>query len=353
MKAALISAGALLVVVALATIITRAAVQRSVARKISITSPNGIDSLEKIRLGGADQWILIRSWDKTKPLLLLIHGGPGFSEMPFAHVNAELEKDFVVVHWDQRGAGKAYPAPDDTLDVEQFVSDARELTVLLLARFNVPKLLLVGHSWGSMIGALTVARAPQKFFAYVGVSQFADAPESERMMYRFALHEAKRTSNAKAMHELRRIGEPPYESMRDFRTMKNWVGKFGERDFRAMGRLRFVRLALASPVYSWRDLVNLGLGARISFEELWREIFYKTNLFRDAPRLDVPVYFLEGRHDRVVTVSAAMAERYFTSLDAPRGKHLIWFDNSGHWPQLEEPKKFQRVLVEQVAGARE
>lgn len=130
--------------------------------------------------------------------------------------------------------------------------------------------------------------------------------------------------------------------------MKNWVGKFGERDYRAMSRWRFVRLALASPVYSWRDLVNLGLGARTSFEELWREVFYKVNLFRDAPRFDVPVYFFEGRRDRLMTVSAAMAERYFSVLEAPRGKQLIWFDGSGHWPQLEESEKFRKVTVEQV-----
>ncbi len=348
MKTAFITAAALFVTLALAIILARTALQRSVARKIAITSLNGIDSLEKIRLGGAEQWILIRGWDRTKPLLLFLHGGPGFPEMPFAHVNAKLEKDFVVVHWDQRGAGKSYPAPHESLDMEQFVSDACELSGLLLARFNEPKLLLVGHSWGSMIGALTVARDPQKFSAYVGISQFADAPESERMMYRFAVQEAEKTADAKATGELTRIGEPPYKSMRDFRIMKSWVAKLSERDYRPMSRWQFARLALASPVYSWRDLLNLASGARTSFEELWREVFYKVNLFRDAPRLDVPVCFFEGRHDRLVTVSSAMAERYFNSLDAPRGKKLIWFDDSGHWPHLEEPEKFHQVLVEEM-----
>jgi len=331
--------------------VTRVFVQRAVSAKTAIKSVEGINSLEKLELGGAEQWILIRGWDRKKPLLLFLHGGPGFPEMPFAHLNAELEKEFVVIHWDQRGAGKSYPVSHDSLDVEQFVGDACELTSLLLRRFRAPKLLLVGHSWGSLVGALTAAREPDKLFAYIGISQFADAPESERMMYRFALEQAQQTWNKKATRQLTGIGQPPYQSMRDFRTMKNWVGTFGERDHPMMSRWRFARFALASPVYSWRDLLNLGLGARTSFEELWREVFYKVNLFRDAPRLNVPVYFLEGRHDRVVTVSSAMAERYFNSLDAPRGKQLIWFDNSGHWPQLEEPEKFRRVLVKQVLSA--
>jgi len=275
MKGAMIWSLAILALLALALVALRAYEQNRVAARIEITTPNGIDSLEKIKLGGVDQWIFIRGWDRTKPLLLFIHGGPGFPEMPFAHVNAALEKDFVVVHWDQRGAGKSYPAPNESLDIEHFVSDARELSDLLLKRFGAQKLFLVGHSWGSLIGALTAARNPDRFFAYVGISQFADAPESERMMYRFAVEQAEQMSNARASSELKRIGPPPYESMGDFRTMKRWVKKFSERDYRPMSRWQFARLALASPVYSWRDLANLAWGARTSFEELWREVFYK------------------------------------------------------------------------------
>lgn len=255
-----IGAGGLVVLGVLALLLWRTVAQHRTANRIGMESPNGIASLEKIRLGGVDQWILIRGWDRSKPLLLFLHGGPGFPEMPFAHVNADLERDFVVVHWDQRGAGKSYPAPNDSLDVEQFVADTRELSGLLLQRFHGPKLLLVGHSWGSLVGALTAARDPEKFFGYVGISQFADAPESERMMYRFALEQADRTGNARAVRELRRIGLPPYEKMADFRTMKNWVGKFGESEHQAMSRWRFIRLAFASP--AWRDLANLAFGAR-------------------------------------------------------------------------------------------
>jgi pimeloyl-ACP methyl ester carboxylesterase len=326
-------------------VIGRSILQRKVAARIAITSPAGINSLEKIRLGGTDQWLLIRGWDRTKPLLLFVHGGPGFSEMPFAHVNADLEKHFVVVQWDQRGAGKSYPAPDRALDVEQFVSDTNELAALLLKRFGAEKLFLVGHSWGSLIGALAVARNPEKFFAYVGISQFADAPESERMMYRWALEQAEKTSHAQAARELKQIGLPPYQSMRDFRTMKNWVAYFNATDHRPISRWHFVSLAFESPVYSWRDLTKLAWGARTSFDELWREVFYQRNLFREVPRLDVPILFFEGRHDRVVTVSAAMAERYFAALDAPRGKRLVWFEHSGHWPQLQEPDRFQGELI--------
>lgn len=333
-----------LVIALIALIVMRFVAQRTVARRIAIHSSNGIDSLEKVKIGGVDQWILIRGWDRTKPLLLFLHGGPGFPEMPFAYVNAALEKDFVVVHWDQRGAGKSFPAPGNSLDVEHFISDTRDLSDLLLKRFGAEKLLLVGHSWGSLIGAITAARYPERFFAYVGVSQFADAPESERMMYRFALRQAEQESNQSAICELKENGPPPYDSMAKFRAMNKWVSRFNDRDYHRISRWQFIRTAFASPAYSWRDLANLAWGARASFEELWREVFYKENLFRDVPRIDVPIYFLEGRHDRLVTASSEMSQRYFNALDAPKGKQLIWFEHSGHWPQLEEPDTYQRTL---------
>src|ERR1051325_2733886 len=147
-----------------AIIALRACLQYSVATRIAIRSPTGIAALEKLRLGGVDQWIQIRGWDQHKPVLLFLHSGPGFPEMPFSYVNSGLEKDFVVVQWDQRGAGKSYSSMIDekSMNVEQFISDTRELSELLNQRFG-GKIFLVAHSWGTLIGTLTASRHPQLF----------------------------------------------------------------------------------------------------------------------------------------------------------------------------------------------
>lgn len=348
MKRLMASAFAVLLLFAAVLIVFRTFAQQRVIRRIAITSQEGINSLEKIRLGGTDQWILIRGWDRTKPLLLFLHGGPGFPQMPFARMNSGLEKEFVVVHWDQRNAGKSYPAPGGSMNVEQFEADAHELCRTLLQRFGAPKLFLVAHSWGSMIGALIAARHPELFYAYVGISQFANAPESEKLMYQFALETATNTSNSRAIRDLRKLGPPPYESMSDFETMKRWVAKFGKGDDSDISRWKFAHLALGSPVYSWADLARIPLGVRSSFNQLWRETFYKIDLFKQARRIDVPVYLISGRHDRLVTASAEMATRYFELLDAPNGKQQIWFENSGHWPHMDEPGKYRDVLIHTV-----
>ena len=101
----------LLVAVVVTLGVLRGVWQHRVGSRIRITSPTGIDSLEKIKLGGVDQWIQIRGHDRGKPILLFLHGGPGFPNMPFAHMHAELERAFVVVQWDQRAAGNRIRVP--------------------------------------------------------------------------------------------------------------------------------------------------------------------------------------------------------------------------------------------------
>ena len=338
---------AILLCVAAALVLFRRYEQCRVANRIAIKSLNGIAFLEKIRLGGIDQWIQIRGHDRSKPLLLFLHSGPGFPEMPFSHVNAALEREFVVVHWDQRGAGKSYSSDiaRASMNIEQFVSDTHDLVQLLIGRFGGPKIFLVAHSWGTVIGTLTVSRYPEMFYAYFGISQVADVPASEKWAYQFALDEAKRTGSRTAVTELIKIGPPPYKRFADYRKMKGWVAKFSGQGKYEISVSRFVWLAFVSPVYSWHDLLRIPLGMRFSFSNLWRQTFYKLNLFQQARRIEVPVYLFEGRHDYTVTVAAEMAGRYFQALDAPRGKKLIWFEDSAHWPHLREPDKYRDILV--------
>ena len=286
-KSILLRIGGGLAACLIGLVVLRSYLQRQTAGRIKIVSPTGIDSIEKVRLGGVDQWILIRGWNRDNPVLLLMHGGPGFPCMPFAHVASELEKRFVVVHWDQRGAGKSYSPsiPASSMNMKQFVADTLELTDLLRVRFNQPRILLGAHSWGSMIAALAVAQAPERYSAYVAVSQAANAPESERLMYRWALDKAAEKGNEKAISELKQIGPPPYERFADYNKMTGWIGRFSSEEHRPITRWRFVRLALESPFYSWADLVRIPLGAKFSFSRLWREAFTKptfSNRLRDS-----------------------------------------------------------------------
>jgi proline iminopeptidase len=135
-----------------------------------------VELRQRVVLGGLPQQVLVRGADAANPLLLILHGGPGFAEMPlFTTYHADLEQHFLVAHWDQRGAGLSH-APDipaESMTLRQFVADALELIDWLTDRFAQDKVYLLGHSWGSLLGATLASERPEKLHAYVGVRRSA------------------------------------------------------------------------------------------------------------------------------------------------------------------------------------
>ena len=187
-----------------------------------------VASLEQIELDGVKQWILIRSHNVDNPLLLFLHGGPGSAEMGFAHkYERKLEEHFIFVNWDQRGAGKSFSKriPKESMNIEQFVSDAHELTLDLMKRFKKEKIILAGHSWGSVLGVLLVQRYPELFSAYVGISQVTNLTDNEKVSYQYTLYEAKKRLNKKAEKELLKLQPPYFSDIRQLNKQRKWLNK--------------------------------------------------------------------------------------------------------------------------------
>lgn len=153
--------------------------------------PGSIASLETPSLGGVRQSVLLRGRDTANPVLLFLHGGPGTSELGIlrAHNLPALEARYTVAVWDQRGAGKSFAArePRAGMTVEQLLEDTLELSELLGRRFGGRRIFLAGHSWGSLLGVLAVARRPELFHAWIGVGQVAHMLEGERASYDWTL----------------------------------------------------------------------------------------------------------------------------------------------------------------------
>jgi len=338
----------LCVVIILSLLSYRAYLQHKVKEESRISAPNGIESMEKVTLGGVEQWILIRGWDKSNPVLLHLHGGPGAADISMARFfDRELEKHFVMVHWDQRGAGKSYSPkiPKDSMTIGQLVEDTRELTERLRKRFNTPKIYLVGHSWGSELGTFTVSRYPELYYAYVGIGQVVHNSEAEEISYQFALDMAKESGHQEAMRELQEIGAPPYNHHDKILVQRKWLEHFGGVSHIKIAFNDLIKMGLTSPDYSLLDGVGFFRGQVFSPDCLWEETM-KTNLFESVPRIEVPVYFFTGRYD--YNTPFELAERYYRQLEAPRGKQLIWFENSGHMIPYEEPEKYSDMLINKV-----
>jgi pimeloyl-ACP methyl ester carboxylesterase len=304
-----------------------------------------IAEIDYLRLGGLDQWVMIRGETLANPPLLLLHGGPGFTEMRlFRHFNAPLEKSFTVVYWDQRGTGKSFnrKIPRSSMTVEQFISDLDELVGAVCKRVEKNKVAIFGHSWGSALGVLYAARFPEKVAAYVGSGQIGDWPAGESLSYAFALTEAERLNNRKALKELRAVGPPPHTAGRLW-TERTWLQRFeGKLGGRTLWHM--ARIVLGGPESSVFDLPNLLRSFRFSLDAMWTEVS-ALNLIKLVPALEMPVFFFLGRHDHWVPPEVSVA--YFDVLTAP-SKRLVWFEESGHEPFVDEPANFNRAMAELV-----
>jgi pimeloyl-ACP methyl ester carboxylesterase len=302
-----------------------------------------VAKIEYLRLGGVDQWVLIRGENVSNPLLIVLHGGPGMSEMGFfRHCNAALERSFTVVHWDQRGTGKSFDRhiPAASLTLDRFISVLDVLVDVMRRRFGKDKVAILGHSWGSMLGAIYAAQFPEKVSVYVGAGQLGDWAAAESASYAYGVAEAERQHDEKALKKLRAIGPPPYSADSVFaeRTIVNQLdGQMRLRILWKAGRALF-----GGPESSLFDLPNLIRGFRFSMNAMWTEVS-KLNLLELVPSLEMPVVILAGRRDHWVLPETTLS--WYEMLDAP-SKSLVWFERSGHEVFVDEPEKFNQTLVE-------
>lgn len=317
------------------------------AKTAPLEGPDSIAVLERIELGGVEQTVLIRGVDRRKPVLLYIHGGPGFGMLPMARFSSEeLEKHFVVVFWDQRGAGASCSPeiPVTSLTLEQIVEDTLELASILGKRFGPgEKIYLLGHSWGSVVGTLAAQRRPEAFHAYIGVGQAVHGARNEELSYQFVLEEARRRGDAVALAELEAV-YPPYGRPEDFATQRSWLVRFGGTiyDLDAAGAALWP--ALFGREYTLSQRLGYFPCMQRSIDAMWHE-FLAIDFFEQVPRLEVPVYLLVGRHDYNTPFELAVA--WGDQLVAPKIE-VIWLEGVAHIAPLENRAEFQRALIERV-----
>jgi pimeloyl-ACP methyl ester carboxylesterase/membrane protease YdiL (CAAX protease family) len=306
---------------------------------------NSVAEAKYVHLGGIDQWVVIRGENITNPALIVLHGGPGMSEMGFfRHFNAPVERHFTVVHWDQRGTGKSFDRSisKSSMTLEQFVADLDELVEIVRRRLGQHKVAILGHSWGSALGAIYAARFPEKVSVYVGAAQIGDCAAGESLSYAYGLAEAERRQDKQALKKLRAIGPPPYPAKSVFverSVVSRLDGQMRLGIIWKAGRALFGR-----PESSIFDLANLLRGFGFTLDAMWPEVS-TLNLLELVPVLKMPVVIFVGRRDHWVPPETSVA--YFNALTAP-SKKLVWFDQSGHEAFVDEPDKFNTTMVELV-----
>ncbi len=304
-----------------------------------------ISTIDRVTLGGVEQALIIRGRDAAAPVMLFLHGGPGSPEYPMLRqTNLGLEDDFVMVYWQQRGAGMSFAAgrAAGDLSLEQMVADTAELAALLAKRFDQDKVFLMGHSWGSLLGMSTIRAHPELFEAYFGIGNVGYQYEGEKMSLDWAKAQAAELGNAEAVAALAPVTVPAADAdiaewMEYMRVERPWLDTLGggmAHERLSMGTL--VKWLLITPEYRMRDKLNYMRGMLFSLESMWDDVV-NTNLIASAGRVDVPVYFLQGAWD--FQTPTPLARALFDAIEAPT-KHFLLFENSAHSPIMEEPLKF-------------
>ena len=332
---------ATLALIGVAVLVARPATTHPIVGPDGELLPGSIAELITVPIGGHDQALMIRGRSIDNPVLLYLAGGPGGTDLGAMRADVGLEQDFVVVTWEQRGAGKSYSAldPVETLTLEQMVADTIEVTNYLRQRFGQDKIYLVGNSWGTTLGVLALQQHPELFHAYVGTGQMVSQRETDIMFYEDTLAWAERTGNDALADTLRQNGPPPYEDLLDYEPAISH-----EHDWNPYPELDTSKEMpgnLFVPENSLMDRIN-GLRAFLdTFSVLYPQL--QDIDFRSyVTSLDVPVYIVIGKHE--ARGRAVLAKQWFDMLEAP-SKEMTIFEHSGHRPLFEEPAAFASVMT--------
>ncbi|HJT73312.1 MAG TPA: alpha/beta hydrolase [Chitinophaga sp.] len=315
-----------------------------------IVNPKGIQETYQATIGGIPQWIYVRGQNRNNPVILFVHGGPASPMSPVMWMfQRPIEEYFTVVNWDQRGAGRTYLTvnPDsiaNTIKIDSYVADAIEIATYIRERYHKKKVLLMGHSWGTIIAMKAALKRPDLFYAYAGIGQVINVRDNERVSVEYAIEQARKFKNDTALAELRSIspypGDQPITRERII-TARKWAQYYGGLSAYRHESMYFFNGPLLSPEYDKKDVDAIDQGNVFT---LWRVLpeFLEVD-FKPVKEFPIPVFMFMGRHD--YTTPSEPTEAWLNKLKAPVKKG-IWFENSSHLLPFEEPGKLLVTLLE-------
>lgn len=316
------------------------------AEQYAIRSPKGIDEAAFVPIGGIEQWVTIRGQDRANPILLFVHGGPGDVTSCWAlTLFAPWEEHFTVVQWDERGAGrtlrKSGSSIAPTLTVDRMAQDGIELAEYLGKHLGKQKIILVGHSFGTILALKMVRARPALFYAYVGTGQVADETRNYAAAYDALLTKARALGNRRAIEELSKVGPPPYSSGEGYGVQRRWANAFEGADKFLSSTLG---LALVAPGCSVEDINDSTAGQVLSAERLVPQT--KSSGPKELGlKFSVPMFFFQGAED--FTTPTTLAQDYLKSIQAPH-KEFVPIPGAGHFAVFMHSDEFLNELVKRV-----
>ncbi len=304
-----------------------------------------------ISLGGYKQYYSAKSVNKANPVLLILHGGPGISSFGlFREYNNGMQDDYIVVHWDQLGTGRSYSPLIQPMDMtfERLIDDAHQLTAFLKKKYNKDNIYLMGHSWGTTLGLELIRKYPEDYIAFIAVGTNVNLFQSLNLGKKQLINIAKNSNNSAAISALKNM--PDLGSLKTLKQQANysaelrkWSDRLSKSNLKISDVERMkVTAARNNPEYSKQDIDNIKFGSMFSFSALQDDVIY-TNQLEKPLNFSISLYFIQGKFDFITNTS--LVKTYFNKIKAPE-KKLYIFNKSGHYPFIEEPNKFNRIMKE-------
>jgi pimeloyl-ACP methyl ester carboxylesterase len=306
----------------------------------------GVDESSFQPIGGIDQWLSIRGADARNPVILVVHGGPGESQWPVADMYRSWETAFTVVQWDQRGAGHTYgrygaKTPEVTL--ERIANDGIEVAQYLLRRLHKSKIIVLGHSWGSIVGVRMMQLRPGLFAAYVGTGQVASWKESVEMQFELLREKAQREDDQTSIKQFNDIGKPdPTNAQQYFTFSKGLRAAMAPSDQAWLQSLRDrASTLMAGDRHNFQNVLD---GMDFSSKQVLSDQM-STNLRATAGKIDTAFFVIQGREDVVTPTKAAID--YCEHVESPH-RYCNEIPDAGHFAFMTTPAAFLSELTDKV-----
>ncbi len=304
------------------------------ATELDRTEPAAVSIAEEayVSIGGIEQWITIHGDDRANPIVLVVHGGPGNPMSPVAaSLFSDWERDFTVVQWDQRGAGRTYsrngPSVASTMNVERMAQDGIEVAEYLTEHLGQQKVTIFATSWGSVLGVHMARARPGLFHAYVGHSQLVEWNANQTATYERLLERAQAAGDQTSIDTLVELGPPPWSRAANWPRLRRVYAPYQ----RAATTAPAAHVALSAEYASEEEQALYSEAEDFSFEHLWGLTLSgpltQVDLTALGTTFEIPVFFVQGEQD--LWTAPELTRAYFGSINAPE-KQFYLVEGAGH-----------------------
>ena len=317
------------------------------AKKNHISQPNGIQENIYVEIGGIEQYLQIRGEDKDNPVILWLHGGPGF---PLTYLSSyyqkDLEANYTIACWEQRGCGRTYyqNSENGELTIERLVADMDELVNYLCERFQRDKIIIMGQSWGTVLGMEYLNENPQKVAAYIGIGQVTDFKQGKIHAAQIAIQKSSDKDTLLLENYIQSFQKTGCIDELNVKELEQMI-LLSLKYLKGSGELSPMKqmyIAVTSPEFSWNDLKWFLTASNSENiincqQELVEYMYFDFNVEKVSDEYSMPICFIQGETDWITPTD--MAKSYYDNISA-NSKKFVVIDNAGHTPFMDNPEQF-------------